>query len=174
MRIKNFVKGNWKFFIKYSIVGSTGTVLDVGGFGLLIAYTALGGSLVTRVIAASISFSAAVINNFTWNRLWTFRDQRSHVKTLFIKFFAVSVGGLILNIILLTGFSILFASLLSIPSDDLPVIFSIAAKLSAAALVLFYNFLMNRYWTFDPGATDEGEGVNGQKSIGDNQPNSKV
>lgn len=171
MRLKNFIKGNWKFFIKYSIVGATGTVLDVGGFGMLIAYTALGENLITRGFAASISFTAAVINNFTWNRLWTFRDRRSHIKTLFLKFLIVSIGGLILNVILLTGFSIVFASLLGIPSDNLPVIFSIAAKLSAAALVLFYNFLMNRYWTFSPGAVDQEAGIREQGTGSKDQNN---
>jgi putative flippase GtrA len=57
---------------------------------------------------------------------------------------------LILNITFLTLFSLLFAKLLDITPDSLPVYLSAAAKLCAAAVVLSYNFSMNRFWTFKP------------------------
>ena len=37
------------------------------------------------------SFLVAVTNNYTWNRLWTFRGQRGHVGYQGLRFFVVSL-----------------------------------------------------------------------------------
>lgn len=121
-------------FIKYSVVGVSGTVIDVGLFALLIATTPLESSTTGHVTAASLSFLAAVINNYVWNRRWTFRDRTSRVRTQFTKFFIVSCGGWLLNTLSLLLFSLAIS----------PVV----AKLGASGVVLAYNYSANRSWTF--------------------------
>lgn len=147
MKLQEFFKSNWKYFVKYSIVGAVGTLIDVAGFAALLAFTPL-----NRFIAATISFIAAVINNFTFNKIWTFHDHSTAVTTQFTKFFIVSVGGLILNLTFLWIWGLVIAYLIKVTSADLPVWANTLAKLGASAVVLIYNFLMNRFWTFKPEA----------------------
>ena len=45
----------------------------------------------TTSLAATCSFLVAVTSNYTWNRLWTFRDQRGHVGVQGLRFFVVSL-----------------------------------------------------------------------------------
>ena len=40
-------------------------------------------------------------NNYTWNRLWTFRDQRGDVAYQGMRFFVVSSLALLANLLLL-------------------------------------------------------------------------
>ena len=126
-------------FFKYVVVGVSGTMIDVGLFGLLLTYTALSSS-----VAATISFLFAVINNYTWNHLWTYAKKTKSDAKQFGKFFLVSCGGLILNILFLH----LFSSLLGLFLFPLPVWGSIIAKVGASGAVLLYNFLLNTFWTF--------------------------
>ena len=48
--------------------------------------------------AAVCSFLVAVTNNYTWNRLWTFRDQRGHVAYQGMRFLVVSTLALGANL----------------------------------------------------------------------------
>ncbi|HNB37390.1 MAG TPA: GtrA family protein, partial [Anaerolineales bacterium] len=56
-------------FARFLTVGAMGTFLD---FGLLTVLKLAG---LPTLIANSISFTAGLLNNFTWNRLWTFADS---------------------------------------------------------------------------------------------------
>ena len=57
-------------FTRFLTVGAVGTFLD---FSLLALLKFLG---FPTLFANSLSFSAGVVNNFTWNRLWTFADAK--------------------------------------------------------------------------------------------------
>jgi len=59
-------------FIKFAIVGTIGFVVD---FGTLIILKEVFNF--PTLVANTISFSAAVISNFTLNRYWTYPDSRS-------------------------------------------------------------------------------------------------
>ncbi len=102
-----------------------------------------------RVIAASIGFLLAVINNYIWNRRWTFRSRARKVHYELLTFFVISCGGYLLNILFLTFFIwILFALLGLEQTSTLPAWANAGAKVSASAVVLTYNFVANRFWTF--------------------------
>lgn len=147
MKILEFLKGNWWTFIKYVVVGISGTIIDVAGFTGLVHYTNI-----SRNGAATISFIAAVINNFTWNRLWTFKSRVKNIGKQFFEFLLVSIGGLVLNLLFLSLFSYLFVSSLELPDvESLPAWANASAKLGASGVVLIYNFLANRFITFSPG-----------------------
>ncbi len=124
-------------FFKFAIVGATGTVVDfsVLNFGIL----ALG---LPKAAANTLSFSAAVVNNFLWNRLWTFPETRSFpLVSQFWKFALVSLGGYFLNQAIFLGLDHLFLHRFGVVGYNV-------SKAIATAVVLFWNFGINRIWTY--------------------------
>ena len=131
-------------FLKFLVVGTIGFIVD---FGLLTFLVEVLGF--APVLANTISFSAAVISNFTLNRYWTYPESRSKRKRVQLpQFGMVSVLGLVINNLILL--------LLHGPFDNLLAHFDalssipgyIPAKIVATVVVLFWNFFVNRYWTF--------------------------
>jgi len=139
-------------FIKFSLVGVLGTVIDFVLFNLILYVLSyvLGWSLLVQfglngnlLVANTISFGAGVLNNYTWNRLWTFKEARQAKKRRqLVKFAMVSLVGLLLNsLIVLT-----LAAILD-PIVSEPLSYNLA-KVFATGIVLFWNFGANRFWTF--------------------------
>lgn len=152
-RLRNIANNHGKVFLKYAVVGVSGTLIDVLLFTFLIATTPLGNTIGGHVAAATVSFVLAVVNNYTWNRKWTFRSHKAAIHRQFTKFFLVSSGGWLLNTLFLTLFSFVllqfFIGGIVVPqSDVLPTWGSTLAKIGASCVVLVYNFLANRFWTF--------------------------
>jgi putative flippase GtrA len=95
-------------------------------------------------VANAIGFCAAVLSNFTWNRLWTFPESRErNLGTQLLKFATVNVTGLLINTAIVVGLGQYVLQYL------LPERLSYnIAKAIATAVVLFWNFGMNLIWTF--------------------------
>ena len=126
-------------FIKFAIVGTIGAVVDFSVLNLLILVVGL-----PKAVANVFSFSTAVLSNFTWNRLWTFPESRSRpVRTQLVQFALVNVIGLAIN-------EFFFLNLDKfVFSHWLPSVLSYnAAKATAIVIVLFWNFGINRIWTY--------------------------
>jgi dolichol-phosphate mannosyltransferase len=91
-------------FIRFGMVGASGVLVDMGMLFLLADPRMLGCGL---VLSKGLAAETAVINNFIWNDLWTFRDisikQNTWKKRLgcFIKFNLICLVGIGLNILLL-------------------------------------------------------------------------
>ena len=83
------------------------------------------------------SFLVAVTNNYTWNRLWTFRGQRGHFAYQGMRFLVVSVAALLLNLAFLSVLVELGAG-------------KIVAQAVAIVLVMPVNFVANKLWSFSP------------------------
>jgi putative flippase GtrA len=143
-------------FARFSAVGVIGAVVDFGTFNLLTALLS-----VWSVLASMISFSAAVISNFIWNRYWTYPDSRSkHVRHQIIQFGLVNLIGLAIRtpifafaerpmtnlaVRLLPGLS----AALSTPLTFEPAALGRNLALALAVLaVLLWNFGVNRLWTY--------------------------
>lgn len=126
-------------FTRFLTVGALGTFLD---FGLLTLLKAFG---LPTLVANSASFTAGVINNFTWNRLWTFADAKgSDWRKQLAQFLLVSLAGLALNNAIVL--------LLEAPLGQLfdqPDYGYLPAKVIATGVVVFWNYFANRYWTFN-------------------------
>lgn len=124
-------------FLKFSVVGAIGAVVDfsVLNFGIQV----LG---LYKGIANAISFSMAVMSNFTWNRLWTYPEsrQKSIVPQL-SQFFAVNVVGLIIN-------EVIFLSLDHFVFAPWGTWGYNLSKAIAIGVVWFWNFYVNRIWTY--------------------------
>jgi dolichol-phosphate mannosyltransferase len=91
-------------FARFAMVGASGVVVDMGLLALLSDPSMLGWGLTrSKLIAAEM----AIINNFIWNDLWTFRDlsrgQSGFGQRLrrFGKFQIICFAGLVLNTMLL-------------------------------------------------------------------------
>ena len=138
-------------FFRFAVVGIIGAVVDFGIFNLL---TNIAGF--TAVWASVISFIAAIISNFTWNRYWTYPDSRSKpIAQQLTQFSVVSVVGLVIRIPIVALLVPLFTQLFSDVSI-LPIGFISAELLAenlalavAVLVVMFWNFFINRYWTYN-------------------------
>jgi putative flippase GtrA len=121
---------NWQQLGKFCVVGGVGYLIN------LAVYDALLHEGVHYLVAATCSFLVAVTSNYTWNRLWTFRELRGHFGVQGMRFFAVSLAALGAN---------LFVLHLLIADGGL-------AKLPAQAVAIVavtpLNFVGNKLWSF--------------------------
>lgn len=132
-------------FFKFLIVGTVGFLVDFGTLAFLVEVIGM-----IPVAANTISFSMAVVSNFTFNRYWTYPDSRSKRRRIqLLQFGVVSIIGLAINntiLVILQGpFDVLLRAL-EIPDA---VGGYIPAKMVATLVVLFWNFFINRYWTYN-------------------------
>jgi putative flippase GtrA len=130
-------------FFKYALVGALGAVIDFSVLNLLIFGAGWNSDLGT-LLANVVSTSAAILSNFFWNRLWTFSDaQDPSAGKQLTKFVLVSLSGLVINT------AIFFVTYHLILTPILPAGIAVQlAKVTAIGLVLFWNFNLNRLWTF--------------------------
>ncbi len=125
-------------FIKFAIVGFVGAMVDFGVLSLLYL-----GLHIDKYYANIFSVTAAIISNFTWNRLWTFPESQSHaVHTQFAQFAFVNVVGLGINELV---FVLVDQHLFEPMIGHYGFLF---AKATAIAVVLFWNFGANRVTTY--------------------------
>jgi dolichol-phosphate mannosyltransferase len=121
-------------FVRFALVGLSGVFVDMGVLYLLSDPTTLGWGLTRSKVIAS---SMAILNNFVWNDLWTFRDIAArqagmqHRFRRLLKFTAVCGLGLVLNVVLLN----LMFNLLHMNRY--------VANLIAIAIVTGWNFGLN-------------------------------
>lgn len=137
-------------FLRFAVVGIIGAVVDFGTFNLLSSVVGL-----TAVVASVFSFMAAIISNFTWNRYWTYPDSRTKpLGHQLFQFTIVSLVGLAIRTPLIAFLEPLLTSLFG-KLSFLPQGFVTANLLGenvalaiAVIVVMFWNFFINRYWTY--------------------------
>jgi putative flippase GtrA len=123
---------NWEQLVKFCAVGSIGYIVNLAVYALL-----LKGFDVHYIPAAMCSFLVAVTNNYTWNRIWTFRAERGHVAYQGMRFLVVSTLALAANLLVL--------QLLVDAGVE-----KLAAQAIAIVLVTPVNFVGNKLWSFGP------------------------
>jgi dolichol-phosphate mannosyltransferase len=121
---------NWIELLKFSVVGATGYAVN-----LVVYVSLLDGFGVHYIPAAVCSFVAAVSNNYFWNRRWTFKHRRGHVYYQGMRFLAVSVAALLMNLAILRGLVALGAG-------------KIVGQALAIAMVMPFSFSANKLWSF--------------------------
>jgi putative flippase GtrA len=128
---------------KYGLVGAFGAVVDMTTLNTLIF--ALGWTSDSdKMIANIISVSMAIISNYILNRMWTFPETRNRQAGIqFLQFVLVSLSGLLINSAIFYAadqffFSLFFSDLMAVQ----------LAKLVSIGIVMFWNFGINRVWTF--------------------------
>ena len=83
-------------FLKFAVVGTVGAMVDFGTVTILQATVLppIEGTY-NVALASGIAFSCAIINNFFWNRYWTYPDSRSRsIRRQLAQFTAISLVGL--------------------------------------------------------------------------------
>lgn len=139
-------------FVKFLVVGTIGFVVDFGTLSLLIWTFKLEPQDWGIVIANTISFTCAVISNFTFNRYWTYPDSRNkQIGSQLVQFGLVSLVGLLINNIIFGSLVVPFDTLIDSNMAFAPLhgFGYIPAKIIATLVVLFWNFFVNRYWTYN-------------------------
>jgi putative flippase GtrA len=137
-------------FLKFAVVGTIGAIVDFGTLYLL--HAVLGWHL---ALSNTISFTCAVISNFTWNRYWTYPDSRSKpISAQLGQFFVVNIAGWAIN----TGILLALNQPLTNLVQSLNIVATAAAahkigynaaKVIATGVVMFWNFFINRFWTYN-------------------------
>jgi putative flippase GtrA len=123
--------GNWIQLFQFGIVGLSGYFVNLAVFAFF------NGPLSIHYIGAAIlAFCVAVMNNFWWNRHWTFDAKHGHAGFQAARFFTVSVLALGINLIALK-------LLVNGGVTELP------AQAIAVAIAMPFNFIGNKLWTFD-------------------------
>lgn len=121
---------NWLQLAKFCTVGASGYAVNLAVFTAL-----LHGAGIHYRLAAVGSFVVAVSNNYTWNRVWTFRGQRGHFAYQGMRFFVVSAIALAANVAVLSV-------LVGLGLDE------VLSQAIAIVLVTPLNFVGNKLWSF--------------------------
>jgi dolichol-phosphate mannosyltransferase len=121
----------WVQLVKFGLVGGSGYVFNLAVFAVLTDN--LG---VHHVAAAVGAFCVAVTNNFLLNRHWTFSAGDGHAGFQAMRFFAVSIGALFVNLAALEAL---------IGGSSMG---ELTAQAVAVAIAMPFNFLGNKLWTF--------------------------
>ena len=125
--LKNIMEPNFRRFL---IVGALGTSIDFCLF--FIGYNLLGLGI---VIANLISYGTGITCSFFFHRSWTFRERaRKRSKRRLGWSLAFGYTGLLLNTLMVWAFALMF-----------PVWIG---KIAAVGVILFYNYLTNKYIVF--------------------------
>ncbi len=77
---------NWLQLIRFGAVGATGYVVNLGVFALCVHPAGI-----DYRASAVIAWIVSVLNNFWWNRHWTFGARQTHPSQQAVRFFAVSL-----------------------------------------------------------------------------------
>jgi dolichol-phosphate mannosyltransferase len=124
----------WKKVFKFGIVGISGIVVNLGILYFLVQYIHS-----NDLIASFIATELAILNNFLWNDLWTFRAMEHRELSRWrrlVAFNIVSAGGVLINLGIFYGLTRWFA------------VWYILAQLVGILVAFAWNFLVNRRITW--------------------------
>ena len=129
-----FTDSIWRQFIIFCLVGILNTAIDFSVYLFLTRNFNFFSNFF--IIANIISFSCAVISSYYLNSRWIFKFNTDNNTKRFSMFLVVSLFGLLINSFILY----LFVNYVELTD--------ITAKIIATIIVLFWNFFINKYWTF--------------------------
>ena len=96
-----------KTFLKFNIVGASGIVVNMVAFWLLTNLLEI-----HHLIAGALATEVAILNNFTLNHLWTFRERRKRMPVLVR--LAAFHGSRLLGLLITVGTLYLLADLMGV------------------------------------------------------------
>jgi putative flippase GtrA len=136
-------------FLKFATVGAIGSVLDIVIMNLLTQLLNM-----RLVYAGTISLICAIVSNFMFNRYWTYPDSRSrHFLHQLSMFFLVNVIGILFRIPILHFVEPMmvnaFERMAHLSHSSAQIIAKNATLAFAIAVVMIWNFFINRYWTYN-------------------------
>ena len=127
-------------FLKFGSVGVSGTVVNQGLLYLAQEhfFAALAQPELRLNLSLALAIFCATLNNFFWNRLWTWADRKQHYHKPMLAQFGQYTLACWVSIVL----QVVFTNLLA------PHFYYLVANLIAIALTSVLNFVLNDIWTF--------------------------
>jgi glycosyltransferase XagB len=116
--------------LRFCIVGAAGLVVNLGVYSALVGYAA-----VWPHAAAAAAFVVAAAHNYLANRAWTFRTRRGPFVAQGLRFLAVSVIALAVNLAVL---SVLLEAAIG----------AVLAQCLSVLVAASVGFLGNSFWSF--------------------------
>lgn len=128
-----------KRFLKFAVVGAWGFIVDFTILNILMFEAHF-----PAWLANTCSFTIAVLNTFTLNRVWTFPESRQRpISKQFAQFFVVNLFGYAINeLVFLGSHHLIWGHFFT------PMVAWNISKATASAVALFWNFGVNRLWTW--------------------------
>ncbi|MBP2028329.1 putative flippase GtrA [Acetoanaerobium pronyense] len=127
--LKSFILNDEnKRFLKFAIVGVSNTAIS------FLVYVVLVKLSIYYILASIISYIAGILNSYILNTAFVFKEKKTK-KNLFM-FSSVYLSALLINL-----------SLLYIMVDVLGV-GPITGQILVTGLVMIYNYIMQKKWTF--------------------------
>ncbi len=118
-------------FVRFVLVGGLATFIDF--FILIFLVEVLS---IHYLFSASFSFIVAGMVNFYLSKKWTFKNKNPEYGKQYAVFVVVGIIGLLLN------------NLILFYLVEYLDIYYIFGKVISTFIVMFWNFLMNKYMTF--------------------------
>jgi putative flippase GtrA len=122
---------NWVQLLKFCAVGASGYVVNLCVFALCVE-----GLGIHHLAGATAAFVVAVLNNFWWNRHWTFRARGGRAGFQAARFFTVSVVAFLFAASILE----LLVSVAELPK--------LPAQAISIVMATPLNFIGNKMWSF--------------------------
>lgn len=122
--MKNLIKQ----IMRFGVVGVISFLVDYG-----ILYVLTEKANIYYLLSAGISFTASVVINYLLSMSWVFKSNKKRgKKEEFIIFVVLSLGGLLLNQVMMYVFV------------DYMNVYYLLAKIVATAIVMIYNFISRK------------------------------
>jgi dolichol-phosphate mannosyltransferase len=133
MRVRDGVRRphNWWQFVRFGAVGASGYVANLLVFALCVHVLKL-----DYRISAVVAWVVSVVNNFWFNRHWTFGAKQAHPMVQGVRFFAVS----------LLAFGFTYVVLVALVSGA--GMTKVLAQAIAIAAGTPLNFVGQKLWSF--------------------------
>lgn len=122
---------NWLQLLRFAAVGASGYVLNLAVFAACVHLLAIDYRL-----AFVVAFVISVVNNFWWNRHWTFDAKHEHPIFQGTRFLAVSV------------LSQAFAYAMLVALVNGPGLAKVVAQAVAVATATPLSFVGQKLWSF--------------------------
>jgi dolichol-phosphate mannosyltransferase len=120
---------NWFQLVRFGVVGASGYVVNLAIYGVLLEL-----GLHYRG-AATGAWVGGVLNNFWWNRHWTFGAGAGHAGFQAVRFFVVSFVAFVVSLGVLT--LLVEAGMAKLPAQAIAIV-----------AVTPLNFVGNKLWSF--------------------------
>ena len=132
-------------FSKFTLVGSLNFLIDMGVLNFLIFYTGISAGL-TQSVFKGISFTAAVINSYVWNKFWTFDHATTKgVGKEFFQFLVISTIGFFINL----GVDYFFVNIVHPFFGMYAKSWAQFSAMIASIIALFWNFIGYKFIVFE-------------------------
>ena len=126
--------------MKFGTVGASGVVVNLGVLYLCqeFLFHAIQSPGMRLNVSLAVAIFFATVNNFYWNRFWTWSDRTYHPdKHLLLHFGQYALAcwvGMLLQVVLTNLFVV--------------YLYYLVANAAAIVFASVFNFLVNNFWTF--------------------------